>query len=47
VRDAKAAEIKAKGQTSKNPWRESFGNPANLKYVVIATIIMVRSRRGG
>jgi MFS family permease len=35
------AEIKAKGQTSKNPWREAFGNPANLKYVVIATIIVL------
>src|ERR1700758_3965405 len=29
------AEIKAKGQTSTNPWREAFLNPANLKYVVI------------
>jgi MFS family permease len=35
------AEIKAKGQTSKNPWREAFGNPANLKYVIIATIIVL------
>jgi MFS family permease len=35
------AEIKAKGQTSKNPWREAFGNPANLKYVLIATIIVL------
>jgi len=35
------AEIKAKGKTSKNPWREAFGNPANLKYVVIATIIVL------
>src|SRR6202166_5172417 len=33
------AEIKAKGNTSKNPWREAFLNPANLKYVVIATIV--------
>jgi MFS family permease len=34
-------EIKAKGKTSKNPWREAFGNPANLKYVVIATIVVL------
>jgi MFS family permease len=35
------AEIKAKGQTSKNPWAEAFLNKANLKYVVIATIIVL------
>ena len=35
------AEIKAKGQTSKNPWREAFLNPANLKYVLIATIVVL------
>ena len=35
------AEIKAKGQTSKNPWREAFLNPANFKYVVIATIVVL------
>ena len=35
------AEIKAKGMTSKNPWREAFLNPANLKYVVIATIVVL------
>jgi len=35
------AEIKAKGQTSKNPWREAFGNPANLKYVLIASIVVL------
>jgi MFS family permease len=35
------AEIKAKGQTSMNPWREAFLNPANLKYVVIATIVVL------
>ena len=35
------AEIKAKGETSKNPWREAFLNPANLKYVVIATIVVL------
>jgi MFS family permease len=34
-------EIKAKGKTSKNPWREAFGNPANLKYVLIATIVVL------
>ena len=35
------AEIKAKGHTSKNPWREAFMNPANLKYVIIATIVVL------
>ena len=35
------AEIKAKGLTSKNPWSEAFLNPANLKYVVIATIVVL------
>jgi MFS family permease len=35
------AEIKAKGQTSMNPWRGAFLNPANLKYVVIATIVVL------
>jgi MFS family permease len=35
------AEIKAKGETSKNPWREAFLNPHNLKYVVIATIVVL------
>ena len=35
------AEIKAKGQTSTNPWREAFLNPANLKFVVIATIVVL------
>ena len=35
------AEIKAKGQTSKNPWREAFLNPANLKYVLIATVVVL------
>jgi len=35
------AEIKAKGQTSKNPWSEAFLNPQNLKYVVIATIVVL------
>jgi MFS family permease len=35
------AEIKAKGQTSTNPWREAFLNPANLKYVVIASIVVL------
>jgi MFS family permease len=35
------AEIKAKGQTSTNPWREAFLNRANLKYVVIATIVVL------
>jgi MFS family permease len=35
------AEIKAKGTTSKNPWREAFLNPINLKYVAIATIVVL------
>jgi MFS family permease len=35
------AEIKAKGITSKNPWRDAFLNPQNLKYVVIATIVVL------
>src|SRR5579859_1240257 len=35
------AEIKAKGHTSKNPWRDAFLNPQNLKYVVIATIVVL------
>jgi MFS family permease len=34
-------EIKAKGKTSKNPWREAFLNPLNLKYVAIATIVVL------
>jgi len=35
------AEIKARGLTSKNPWREAFLNPSNLKYVLIATIVVL------
>ena len=35
------AEIKAKGLTSTNPWRDAFLNPLNLKYVVIATIVVL------
>jgi MFS family permease len=35
------AEIKAKGQTSKNPWRDAFGNWANGKYVLIASIVVL------
>ena len=35
------AEIKAKGQTSKNPWREAFGNWANGKYVLIASVVVL------
>jgi MFS family permease len=34
------AEIKAKGETSKNPWREAFLS-ANFKYVVIASIVVL------
>ena len=35
------AEIKAKGETSKNPWRGGLPQPANLKYVLIATIVVL------
>ena len=35
------AEIKARGHTSKNRWREAFLNPVNLKYVMIATIVVL------
>jgi MFS family permease len=34
------AEIKAKGATAKNPWREAFLS-ANIKYVLIATIVVL------
>ena len=34
------AEIKAKGETSKNPWREAFLS-SNFKFVVIATIVVL------
>lgn len=33
-------EIKAKGQMTKNPWKEAFMS-ANFKYVVIASIIVI------
>ena len=33
-------EIKGKGQTAVNPWREAFMGP-NLKYVAIATVIVL------
>jgi MFS family permease len=33
-------EIKAKGQMTKNPWREAFLS-ANIKYVGIATIVLI------
>jgi MFS family permease len=33
-------DIKAKGQTATNPWREAFTGQ-NLKYVVIATIVVL------
>jgi MFS family permease len=35
------AEIKAKGETSKNPWKEAFLERKNLKYVVIASIVVL------
>ena len=34
------AEIKAKGETSENPWREAFLS-SNFKFVVIATIVVL------
>jgi len=34
------AEIKAKGATAKNPWREAFLS-ANIKYVLIASIVVL------
>ena len=34
------AEIKAKGATTKNPWREAFLS-ANIKYVLIATVVVL------
>ena len=34
------AEIKAKGRTSKNPWREAFLS-SNIKFVLIATIVVL------
>jgi MFS family permease len=34
------AEIKAKGATTKDPWREAFLS-ANIKYVLIATIVVL------
>src|SRR5438128_1795698 len=33
-------EIKAKGQTSKNPWREAFLS-RNIKYVLIASVVVL------
>ncbi len=33
-------EIKAKGQMTKNPWKEAFGS-SNIKYVLIATIVVI------
>jgi MFS family permease len=33
-------EIKAKGQTTKNPWKEAFLS-ANIKYVLIASIVVL------
>src|ERR1051325_9181809 len=37
-------EIKAKGRTSVNPWREAFGGP-NLRSVLIATIVVLGTER--
>jgi hypothetical protein len=38
-------EIKAKGAMTKNPWKEAFLS-ANIKFVLIATIIVLGGRRG-
>jgi MFS family permease len=34
------AEIKAKGQMTKNPWKEAFLS-SNIKYVLIATVVLI------
>ena len=34
------AEIKARGQMTRNPWKEAFLS-SNIKYVVIATIVLI------
>ncbi|MFL6934863.1 MAG: MFS transporter [Xanthobacteraceae bacterium] len=33
-------EIKAKGQMTKNPWREAFLS-SNIKYILIATVVLI------
>jgi len=33
-------EIKAKGQMTRNPWREAFLS-ANIKYILIATVVLI------
>ena len=33
-------EIKAKGQMTKNPWKEAFLS-SNIKYVLIATVVLI------
>ena len=33
-------EIKAKGQTTKNPWKEAFLS-SNIKYILIATVVLI------
>src|SRR5207245_7202395 len=33
-------EIKAKGQMTKNPWKEAFLS-SNIKYILIATIVLI------
>jgi MFS family permease len=33
-------EIKAKGQMTKNPWKEAFLS-ANIKYILIATVVLI------
>ena len=34
------AEIKAKGQMVKNPWKEAFLGP-NIKFILIATVVLI------
>ena len=38
-------EIKAKGQMTRNPWREAFLS-SNIKFVLIATVVLIRARGG-
>jgi MFS family permease len=33
-------EIKARGQTTRNPWREAFLS-SNIKYILIATVVLI------
>src|SRR6476661_6119181 len=39
-------EIKAKGQMTKNPWKEAFLS-SNIKYVLIATVVLIGQEWSG